>query len=80
MWCPLLIARNGAAYLAKTWRAAAREQYVCFAIEKPPLQSSGKRFISSHAPPSVNCLLVPAPTPVLMNSPAQIHRHSRPIV
>ena len=80
MWCPLLIARKVAGYFAKTWRASAREPQVCPAIEKPLVESSDKRFILVHAPASVVCLLVAALQPVLMNSPTQFHRHSKPIV
>ena len=80
MGCPLLIARNVAGYFAKTWRASARERYVCPAIKKPPVQSSDKRFILTHGPVSVGCLLIAALQPLVMNSPTQLHQHSKPIV
>jgi hypothetical protein len=80
MWCPLLIARNVAGYFAKTWRASARERYVCPASEKRRFTSSDKRFIPAHAPASVDCLFIAALQPLAMKSPTQLHRHSKPIV
>ena len=80
MWCPLLIARNVAGYFAKTWCASAREQYVCPASKKPRVKSSDKRFIPAHAPASVGCLFIAALQPLVMKSPTQFHRHSKPIV